>query len=47
MTTGLTGAGPRVVPREGVVVDLLTGRVYQRPDALPLHDHPCMWTMRR
>ena len=35
--------GEQVVPREGVVVDLLTGRVYRRPDILPLHDHPYMW----
>ena len=38
--------GDQVIPREGVVVNLLTGRVYRRPDVLPLHDHPYMWTMR-
>ena len=35
--------GDRVVPRDGVIVDLLSGRVYRRPDVLPLSDHPYLW----
>lgn len=40
---GVWREGETVLPSGGQLVDLLTGRIYARPAALPLRDYPLLW----